>query len=67
MEEISIKITLTHDRDGMIFTHREMKLGGTTTGDLAMLLLELENAKQDIMRIHSRTGPLYSVHKKERR
>ena len=67
MEEIGIKITLEHDTGGLIFTHREMKLGNTTTGDIAMLLLELENAKQDIMRIHSRTGPLYSIHKKKGR
>ncbi len=67
MEETGIKITLEHDKDGLIFTHREMKLGNTTTGDLAMLLLELENAKQDIMRIHSRTGPLFVVHKKKGR
>ena len=66
MEEKGIKITLTHDKDGLIYTHREMKLRRVTTLDLAMLLLELERAKLDVLKAQSNIGPLYSIHKKNR-
>ncbi|GAH61692.1 unnamed protein product [marine sediment metagenome] len=67
MEEKGIKITIEHDKDGMIFSHREMNLVRLTTGDLAMLFLELERAKLDVLKIQSTIGPLYSVHKKKGR